>query len=111
MSVRPDTVCGMALSIGMVTVDCADPQSLAGFWTAALGTTVARDYGEFVLLAGTPAVGLQKVPEYTDDRAAEVARLTALGASTLAERAAPGLWWTVMADPESNEFCVISRHG
>jgi hypothetical protein len=47
----------------------------------------------------------------TDDRAAEVTRLTALGASVLAERSAPGLWWTIMADPECNEFCVGSHHG
>ena len=30
----------MGISIGMVTIDCPDPQSLAEFWTAALGTTV-----------------------------------------------------------------------
>ena len=65
LSVLLVTVCGMALSIGMVTIDCSDPQSLAGFWTAALGTTVAGDYGDFVLLT-------------------------------------PGLWWTVLADPECN---------
>ena len=29
MSVLPVTVRGMALSIGMVTIDCTDPQSLA----------------------------------------------------------------------------------
>jgi predicted enzyme related to lactoylglutathione lyase len=113
----------MALSIGMVTIDCTDPQALAEFWTAALGTTVAGDYGEFVLLAATPALGLQKVSEpragknrvhldlQTDDRAAEVARLTSLGASTVAEHSVPGLWWTVLTDPEGNEFCVGSHHG
>lgn len=104
-------------------MDCSDPQSLAKFCTAALGTTVTGDYGEFVLLAGTPALGLQKVPEpragknrihldlRADDRPAEVARLTGLGASVLAERSAPGLWWTVLADPQGNEFCVGSHHG
>ncbi len=113
----------MTLSINTVTIDCADPQSLAGFWTAALGTTVAGDYGEFVFLAGTPGLGLQKVAEpragknrvhldlHTDDRAAEVARLTGLGASVLAEHSAPGLWWTVLSDPEGNEFCVGSHQG
>jgi len=113
----------MALSIGMVTIDCSDPQSLARFWTAALGTTVAADYGEFVLLDGTPALGLQQVPEartgknrvhidlHTDDRAAEVARLTSLGASVVTEHAVPSLWWTVLTDPEGNQFCIGSHHG
>jgi predicted enzyme related to lactoylglutathione lyase len=88
---------------------------------------VAADYGEFVMLApaGQDAVrlGLQRVPEArtgknrvhldlgTDDREAEVARLGSLGASVLAEHDMPGLWWTVMADPEGNEFCVGSHHG
>ncbi len=122
-SVLAVTVCSMALVIEMVTIDCTDPQALAAFWTAALRTTVTGDYGAFVMLAGTPAVGLQKVPEprpgknrvhldlHADDRAAEVARLTGLGASVLGERAIPGLWWTIMADPEGNEFCVGSHYG
>ncbi|WP_374986352.1 VOC family protein [Streptomyces fradiae] len=40
------------------------------------------------------------------DRAAEVARLAVLGASVLREVDEPGGRWTVMADPEGNEFCV-----
>lgn len=40
------------------------------------------------------------------DRAAEVARLESLGASVLRDVDEPGGRWTVMADPEGNEFCV-----
>ncbi|MFE2096410.1 VOC family protein [Streptomyces sp. NPDC059468] len=39
-------------------------------------------------------------------RADEVARLTALGARVLREVEGPAGDWTVMADPEGNEFCV-----
>ncbi|MDN3295543.1 VOC family protein [Streptomyces ficellus] len=39
-------------------------------------------------------------------RQAEVARLKALGATVLREVREPGGEWTVMADPEGNEFCV-----
>ncbi|MFD9390855.1 VOC family protein [Streptomyces sp. NPDC060000] len=39
-------------------------------------------------------------------RAAEVERLTALGASVLGEVSEPSGQWVVMADPEGNEFCV-----
>ncbi|MEU0989719.1 VOC family protein [Streptomyces sp. NPDC005953] len=42
----------------------------------------------------------------TERRAAEVARLEALGATVLAEQDQPGGRWTTMADPEGNEFCV-----
>ncbi|MFG3048965.1 VOC family protein [Streptomyces sp. NPDC048241] len=39
-------------------------------------------------------------------REGEVARLTALGATVLREVSEPGGSWTVLADPEGNEFCV-----
>jgi hypothetical protein len=41
-----------------------------------------------------------------DDRAVEVQRLQALGASVLREVDEPGSRHTTMADPEGNEFCV-----
>jgi predicted enzyme related to lactoylglutathione lyase len=41
-----------------------------------------------------------------DDREAEVDRLVGLGAKRLADQAEFGLRWTVLADPEGNEFCV-----
>ena len=44
-----------------------------------------------------------------DDRSAEVGRLQLLGATVLAEHEVPGLAWTVLADPESKEFCVAER--
>ncbi|MFE4357311.1 VOC family protein [Kitasatospora sp. NPDC056800] len=40
------------------------------------------------------------------EREATVARLTALGATTLRHVDEPGGAWTVMQDPEGNEFCV-----
>ena len=119
-----------------MTIDCADPRALAAFWTKALDFTIAADYdGEFMLLAPEgqdsfsehegrrPYVGLQRVAESkagkarihmdfnTDDRAAEVARLVALGATAEDEQNMPGLSWTVLRDPEGNEFCVGSTNG
>ncbi|MEU9381439.1 VOC family protein [Streptomyces sp. NPDC048279] len=40
------------------------------------------------------------------ERAQEVARLEALGATVLRHVSEPAGEWTVMADPEGNEFCV-----
>ncbi|MCT9089213.1 hypothetical protein N4G70_10055 [Streptomyces sp. ASQP_92] len=40
------------------------------------------------------------------EREAEVTRLTGLGASVLRQVKEPGGEFTVMADPEGNEFCV-----
>lgn len=39
-------------------------------------------------------------------RDAEVARLEKLGAKVLRKVAEPGGTWTVLSDPEGNEFCV-----
>jgi catechol 2,3-dioxygenase-like lactoylglutathione lyase family enzyme len=113
------------MTMGGVTLDCADPRKLAEFWTKALGATVGHDSDEYVFLLygkeGAPYLGLQRVPEAragknrahldfgTEDRPAEVQRLVGLGASVLGEHSVPGLIWTVLADPEGNEFCVGSR--
>ena len=119
----------MAVGIGMVTTDCADPKALATFWAAALDTTISGDYGEFVMLApppaGGPVLGFQRVPEeragknrlhldlvaQAGGRQAEVARLVELGAMVLGERGgdAEGLVWTTLTDPEGNEFCVAEH--
>ena len=112
----------MGLTVGMVTIDCADPQKLAEFWSAALGVGVQADIGDYVLLErpadGGATLGLQRVPEsrvgknriHVDlsggPRATEVPRLTSLGATVVGEHEAPGLRWTVLADPEGNQFCL-----
>ncbi len=111
----------MGLQIGSITIDCADPERLAEFWAAALAMPVRGSFGNFVLLRpdeGGPSVTLQRVPEprrgknrlhvdlFGEPRADAVRRLTALGATALGEHEGPGLIWTVLADPEGNEFCV-----
>ena len=114
--------------MGGITIDCADPRTLAEFWTKALGLEIAFDAdGYFVQLRSSadpsrPYLGLQKVPEEragknrvhldlsTADREGEVGRLVALGAVRGADHSAPGLEWTVLQDPEGNEFCVGTAH-
>ena len=44
-------------------------------------------------------------------REEEVARVTALGATVLADhRRADGSGWFTLADPEGNEFCILRGH-
>lgn len=116
----------MNLDVVMVTIDCASPRTLAEFWTRALGTSIAFESEEFVMLApnreGGIRIALQRVPEPrtgknrahldldTADQKAEVRRLVELGATELGENSAEGFTWTVLADPEGNEFCVASGH-
>jgi hypothetical protein len=40
------------------------------------------------------------------DPEAEVTRLVELGGARIADREEYGYAWTIMADPEGNEFCV-----
>jgi predicted enzyme related to lactoylglutathione lyase len=113
----------MAAELGLV-LDCADPDKLAEFWSAAIGYTTLGGAGSYVLLVDDsghqPKLLLQRVDEpksgknrmhfdietpTVDD---EVARLEALGAERIEAEAIEehGNRWVVMADPEGNEFCV-----
>jgi len=115
----------MVATLGLV-LDCADPNKLAEFWSAAIGYTILGGAGNYVLLideAGLqPKLLLQRVDEpkigknrmhfdietpAVDD---EVARLEAVGARRIVEDAIEehGNRWVVMADPEGNEFCVCN---
>lgn len=112
--------------IAAVVVDCADPRAMARFWGEAMDWTLheisddlARfrssagvgPYLEFIRrpepLHGVGRVHLDLLPYAGDDQAAEVARLKALGASA-ADVGQGEVPWTVLADPEGNEFCVLS---
>lgn len=106
--------------IKSVSFDAADALALATFWAAALGSDVDEDSTAekaFVEAAGWggPNIWFTRVPEpkraknrmHFDLRApgsveTEVERLEWLGA-TLVERLGH---YTVMQDPEGNEFCV-----
>ncbi|MEH0147034.1 VOC family protein [Corynebacterium sp. Q4381] len=107
-------------AIRQITFDCNDPSKLAEFWSAATGCEIVADYGDFVMVGSTPALGFQRVADPTPgknrvhidgggtEREALVEHLKALGATELSSHEAPGLTWTVMQDPEGNEFCVGS---
>ena len=47
-------------------------------------------------------------PHTSQDRDAEIARLESLGATRADVGQSDAVTWTVLADPEGNEFCVLS---
>jgi hypothetical protein len=47
-------------------------------------------------------------PHTSDDRDAEIAALISRGATLVDVGQGPDVSWTVLADPEGNEFCVLS---
>jgi len=110
-----------------IIVDCNDPRVVADFWGHVLGWTVQEDDGLLWMSAsGRPFPDLLlvfvPVPERKSvknrihldvnpvgcDQAEEVERIVALGARRVdvGQGESP---WVVLADPEGNEFCVLSR--
>ena len=51
---------------------------------------------------------LDFAPHTSTDREAEVSRLLELGATQVDVGQPPEATWTVLADPEGNEFCILS---
>lgn len=109
----------MALRLGSVVVNCADIDVMTKFWVAALGLVPSRENpgDDFRVLRG-PSVHLSlqvaddpvscrdqmHVDLFTSTENAEVDRLVALGAVRVRRNDADK--YTVMKDPEGNEFCV-----
>jgi hypothetical protein len=117
----------VTLRIQCLTIDCADPDKLGAFWSAALGLPLFKEDDGTVWIGpgeGHPHDGIMpdllfmKVPDEKvaknrlhldlspDDQAAEVARMEALGAQR-ADIGQGDVSWVVMADPEGNEFCIL----
>jgi predicted enzyme related to lactoylglutathione lyase len=112
----------MALNVEMVTFDCSDPASLAGWWAEQFdGKTQELIPGEFLVVVRSegPRLGFQKVPDPTPgknrvhvdfsagDVDAEVARLVAAGAAETGRHSfGENFRWVVLADPAGNAFCV-----
>jgi hypothetical protein len=113
----------VASTINTVSFDCADPRRLADFWCIALGyEALDVDDVEAFIGPGGGASGLyfQRVPEgkvvknrvHLDLRpprsmADEVERLRNAGATDQRFVEEEGSFWTIMLDPEGNEFCVL----
>ena len=112
--------------IAAVVVDCADPRAMARFWGEAMDWTLHEvtddqavlrsatgggPYLEFLrgpdVKAVPDRVHLDLLPYPGDDKAAEVARLRALGATDL-DLGQGDVPWTCLADPEGHEFCVLA---
>lgn len=114
----------MTLRIGMVTVDSTDPRALAAWWARQTGGRLVDEAdGWFCEVlapegSGSPRLGFQQVDAPTPgknrlhldletaDRPAEVERLVGDGATVVGEHTVPGYRWTVLTDPQGNQFCV-----
>jgi catechol 2,3-dioxygenase-like lactoylglutathione lyase family enzyme len=96
--------------LAAVVVQAVDPSSLEAFWAEAIEPQPAQGPRlEFV--PGPPHTTKNRVhldvrPGDGEDQQASVERLLALGARP-ADVGQGDVTWTVLADPEGNEFCVL----
>ena len=113
----------MSSSIYTVTIDCAQPRRLADFWSALLDFKITFESEDEVAIErhdeSGPALLFIKVPDSKksknrihldlnpDDRDAEVKRAKELGATEV-DIGQHDVSWVVLADPEGNEFCILT---
>jgi predicted enzyme related to lactoylglutathione lyase len=119
--------------VDALNVDCRDPRLLADFWSKVLGYRPedADEDADGESASIVPAEGATGwtmlffvVPEGKSVKnrlhldlsppgtmAAEVERLVAVGATVQGRVDEGGSFWTVMLDPEGNEFCVLRGPG
>ncbi|WP_091108062.1 VOC family protein [Micromonospora citrea] len=110
-----------------LTVDARDPARLARWWAEALGYQVVTEEPDGAVEIRRSAdrlPGLTFVPVgddketknrlhidlRPDDQEAEVERLVDMGARHV-DIGQGDVEWTVLADPEGNEFCVLRQRG
>jgi predicted enzyme related to lactoylglutathione lyase len=107
-----------------IVIDCHDLERQAAFWIAVSGFEQRWTDGTYLLLVDpaqpTPTILLQRVPEEKQgknrlhldfaaaDMDAEVAWLVGLGAEQV-QRFDEYSGFTVMLDPEGNEFCIVQE--
>lgn len=128
----------MALRWYSVVIEARDHRALGSWWAEALGWVTAFDTDEEVVLwppwgeefaSGLPfervppglvfvpvehakqgknRLHLDFAPHVGDDREAEIERLLAMGATRVDVGQGEDATWEVLADPEGNEFCLLS---
>jgi predicted enzyme related to lactoylglutathione lyase len=115
----------MPLSLHHVVVDTRDLPRLARFWSEALRWPILSERDREIVIGPSDdaPVGMCFMPvadgktvknrlhldltTSAEDRDAEIERLLALGARRVDIGQTGDESWTVLADPEGNEFCVI----
>ena len=115
----------MPVSLHHIVIDAHDLPRLARFWTQVLDWRILSEREREIVIGTdeTAAVGICFMPVADnktvknrvhldlnpdpDDRHGEIERIIALGASRVDIGQTGDESWTVLADPEGNEFCVL----
>jgi predicted enzyme related to lactoylglutathione lyase len=116
---------GMPVRLHHIVIDAHDLPGLARFWAQALGWQILSERDREIVIGSDEyaLVGMCFMPagdakivknrvhvdltSGAEDRAEEIDRLLALGARRVDIGQTGTESWTVLADPEGNEFCVV----
>jgi Glyoxalase-like domain len=114
----------VSLEWEQIVIDAGDPVALGRWWAGMLGWVVLNDSAEEFEIRPArdrlPGLLFVPVPEAKeaknrlhldfrpDDQQAEVRRFLQAGAARVDVGQSPSDTWVVLADPEGNEFCVLS---
>lgn len=116
------------ITLGAINLEAANPQALATFWASVTGSEISGGGDSYYLPpSGTGGFGMFFQPSTRPrsetqiahwdltvpwgSRAAEVARVIALGAThkwDVLEEVAH-VQWSTLADPEGNLFCIAEH--
>jgi predicted enzyme related to lactoylglutathione lyase len=110
--------------LAYVIIDCNDSQLLASFWGNVLGLEITRRSSPYIDLAPSsdqsPLISFQRVEEpkvsknrlhldiKVDDLETATETIQSLGGKLVQECFDDPYVWRVMADPEDNEFCIVT---
>jgi len=109
----------MTARLTAVVVNAADPPALAAFWAGVLGVPVVESGRDWAQLDGSLAFQSDPSPKQApnrlhldirvDDLDAATTAVVASGARPLSDvQGADEDPWRVFADPEGNEFCLVT---
>ena len=116
----------MAVSLHHIVIDARDLPALARFWAQVLDWRILSEREREIVIGvdDNASVGICFMPVIDkktvknrvhldlapgpDEQDAEIERILALGARRADIGQTGAESWTVLADPEGNEFCVLS---
>ncbi|MFI7244308.1 VOC family protein [Streptomyces qinglanensis] len=117
----------MTSRISVLCIDALEPRVVADFWCRVLDWRIREEADGGITIGPSdpalPGIDVFPVPErktlknrlHLDLRAdgstteEELRRLLELGATRVDVGQPPDVTWTVLADPEGNEFCLLQR--
>jgi hypothetical protein len=120
--VRPEPIAKRAYELGWDTAEGSRPREIAAWWAEVLGGVVGENVEHgFTWVeqipgcvwdsfdwSGVPEPKTVKNRVHIDVTTDDLDALVAHGATVLRSKGDDGLRWTILADPDGNEFCAFT---